>query len=121
MSSNVAPIPSRIILPKGEEMECPSTVKQSLVSMVHPLAGPALVSPDITTAREHCMEASPVTIRAPSDDSQQQQVKTVAPSLALTEGLISSDIKILAPRNSKFVHHVSAVRMPLLLYAHLDD
>lgn len=97
-------MPPRIILPKGEEMECPSTVKQSLVSMVHPLAGPALVSPDVTTAREHhIMEASPVT-----------------------EGLISSDIKILVPRNSKFVKHVSSICQNASVacfsfFWHLDD
>lgn len=91
-----------MILPKGEEMKCPPTVKQSLMSIVHPLAGPALVSPDIAAAKERQVETSPAVSRTPFHDAQQQRSKVAAPPLALTGGLISSDIQILAPRSSKF-------------------
>lgn len=90
-------IPTRTILPKGEEMMCPDTVQQSLVSLVHPLAGPALVSPDSSRGNSKHNFALPESPTLPTISIRPQD--NAATTLAVTEGLISSDIQILAPRS----------------------
>lgn len=95
-----AQVPTSPIISKNQKMmECPATV-QSLVPLVHPLeAGPALVSPDITTTKFAPTTSPSTTLSTASN--QQQPTGVSSSNLSAHEGLIISGIQMLAPRTGR--------------------
>lgn len=80
---------------------CPVTVKQTVLHPVHPLAGPAVVSPDITvvardTPAVKCIRSLPTLASRKKD--QQAPANRVG-TFGANEGPISPDIQLLAPRS----------------------
>lgn len=80
---------------------CPVTVKQTVLPPVHPLAGPAVVSPDITVvARDipavKCIRSLPTLASRKRD---QQAPANRAGTFGAKEGPISPEIQLLAPRS----------------------
>lgn len=86
-----SPIPSRTLLPRGEKMQCPATVKQTFVSVA-----PAMVSPDVSRM------ASTANVDGSSPESPQPSLPVMKDGLAVPDGSVSPDVKMLAPRNGKF-------------------
>ena len=78
---------------------CPPTVKQTMVQ--HPLAGPALVSPDITVAAK---DKPLKSIRLlPTHANKAKDPQSLIPStVTARETPVSPDVKLLAPRNGKW-------------------
>lgn len=102
--SDRSPIPMRTLLPRGEEMVCPPTVKTTATS-VHPWAGPALVSPD-TTAGQAYRAGAHTLPPAPAVQSSDQPMlpQTDAPSSSARAAQIplSPEMMLLAPRVGKY-------------------
>ena len=73
---------------------CPPTVKQTVV---HPLAGPALVSPDITVAAKEKPLKTIRLLPTHANKVKDQPSLTVVPR----ETPVSPEVKLLAPRNGK--------------------
>lgn len=100
----LSPIVGRSLLPAGENMICPETVKQSVDAYARL---PALISPD-NSPRE---SSSPSSRQVPSQSKSAKperdplEIAREATRVALADtarkGVFPSEIKPLAPRNGK--------------------
>lgn len=78
---------------------CPPTVKQTVVE--HPLAGPALVSPDITASTKDSPALKSIrSLPTHANRTKDQQVSVpVSGTFGANEGPLSPEIKLLVPRS----------------------
>jgi hypothetical protein len=94
------PLPMRTLLPKGEGLVCPETVKHSMPHSVQPFSGPAMISPDISIGRE-VPRASAVLFSLPSLSRRSSHHQPPVPTFGRKEGPISPEIQLLVPRSGK--------------------
>lgn len=96
------------LMPRSSEMPvlalpvCPPTVKQTVVE--HPLAGPALVSPDITASTKDSPALKSIrSLPTHANRTKDQQVSVpVSGTFGANEGPLSPEIKLLVPRSGKW-------------------